>query len=235
MKKLLIMALCLLCLFTVACGKKEEKKDEDKTIVGGWETVLASQDKNMQEDVVNYFNDAKGTYAGLNLDLVALLGKQVVAGNNYMYLAKGYQPGEEAKATYKVVIVYHDLEGKNTITKVNDFDYIKYVNENIDANNEEVTGGWEVESSGRPYTIFEESEYTFYDKATETLTGMNFKPVALLGKQLVAGNNYAVLCYGAATVPDAKENVYVLTIYEDLQGNAEVTGIAYVDLSVFNK
>lgn len=246
MKKIFVSTLVVLCLFMVACGKKEDKKDENvvneptetekETVVsGGWEIQLAAQDNNLTEEEIKIFNDAKAGYTGLNLDVVTLLGKQVVAGTNYMYLAKGYQAGEEAKATYKAVIVYHDLEGKNTITKVSDFDYTEYVSKNIEATNEEVSGGWNVESTGRAYTLFEDGEDNYYTKATATLTGMSYKPVAVLGKQLVAGYNYAVLCFGSPTVPDAKENIYVMTIYEDLQGKAEITGIAYVDLANFNK
>ena len=239
MKKILIGILALSCLLMVGC-KNEVKKvesttNEEPVLSGGWETLLANQDNNLTEEEINIFNDAKASYTDLNFDLVTLLGKQVVAGTNYMYLAKGYQNGDADKATYKVVIVYHDLEGKNNITKVSDFDYTKYVNERIEATNEQLSGGWNVESTGRPYTLFEDGENNFFAKATETLTGMNYKPVALLGKQIVAGTNYAVLCFGAATVPDAIEGVYILTIYEDLQGNAEITGNAYVDLANFNK
>jgi hypothetical protein len=238
MKKIFVGTLVLLCLLTVACKKKGESevdKTPEPAIVGGWETVLANQANDIDEETVNLFNNAKAKYTGLNLDLVALLGKQVVAGTNYMFLVKAYKPGEDDKVSYKIVIVYHDLEGNDTISKVNDFDYTKYTNVNIDANNEQLSGGWNVESSGRPYTLFEDGEDNFYTKATETLTGMNFKPLALIGKQLVAGTNYAVLCYGAATVPDAKEAIYLLTIYEDLNGSSKISSIAYIDLAEFNK
>ena len=238
MKKILIELLVLSCLFMIGCKKEEKKEDvtpSPKTeIVGGWETLLAGQDKNLTVEDINIFNEAKANYTDLNFDLVAILGKQVVAGTNYMYLAKGYQDGEYENATYKIVIVYHDLEGKKSITKVSDFDYTKYVNKIIDDTNEQLSGGWVVESTNKEYTLSDEANNIF-EKATDTLTGMNFKPVAILGKQIVAGTNYAILCFGAATVPDAREGIYILTIYEDLQGNAELIGNAYVDLAEYNK
>ena len=64
---------------------------------------------------------------------------------------------------------------------------------------------------------------------------MSFKPLVLMGTQVVAGTNYAVLCYGSATVPDAKEGIYLLTLYEDLEGNGELISTAYIDLANFNK
>ncbi len=224
MKKI-ILCLVIICLFIVGCKSNEDKKEE---VTGGWEIVLSNQVSDMDEETINIFNNARDNYSELNLDLVALFGKQVVAGTNYMYLAK-------SETTYKVVIVYHDLKGNNTITKVSDFDLEKYVNKNIDGLNEQLSGGWNVESSGRPYGLFESGDKNIFDQATNTLTGMSYKPLVIVGKQIVAGTNYAVICYGSATVPDAKEGIYLLTIYEDLEGNGKLLSSAYIDLADFNK
>jgi len=226
MKKILCLVI-IICLFVVGCKSKEDANDK-KQLTGGWEIVLSNQVNDLDEETINIFNNAKAKYTESNLDLVALFGKQVVAGTNYMYLAK-------SENAYKVVIVYHDLEGNDSITKVTDFDYTQYTNKNIDGLNERLSGGWNVESSGRAYTLFEDGENNIFDKATSTLTGMSFKPLVIVGKQIVSGTNYAVICYGSATVPDAIEGIYLLTLYEDLSGNAEVSSIAYIDLAVFNK
>ncbi len=63
------------------------------------------------------------------------------------------------------------------------------------------------------------------EKATSKLTGMDFEGIYLLGKQIVAGTNYCILCRGAATVPDAIPGYYLVYVYADLQGNAEVLKI----------
>lgn len=232
MKKVLL-CLVVVCLLIVGCKSKEEDKKEE--ITGGWEIVLSKQVSDLDEETINIFNNAKAKYNELNLDLVALFGKQVVAGTNYMYLAKGYETGKEDATTYKVVVVYHDLEGNDTITKVSDFDLEKYANKNIDGISEQLAGGWNVESSGRPYGLFETGDNDIFEKATSTLAGMSYKPLVLVGKQIVSGTNYAVICYGAPTVPDAKEGIYLLTIYEDLDGNGKFLSSAYIDLADFNK
>ena len=231
MKKLLLCLVLVVCLFMVGCKSKEDNKKDEVT--GGWNIVLSDQVSDMDEETINIFNNAKAKYTELNLDLVALFGKQVVAGTNYMYLAKGYETGKEA--TYKIVIVYHDLEGNNTITKVSDFNYTNYTNQNIDGLNEQLSGGWYVESSGKPYGLFENGDKNIFEQATSTLTGMSFKPLVIVGKQVVAGTNYAVICYGSATVPEAKEGIYLLTLYEDLEGNGKLLSTAYIDLAEFNK
>ena len=54
---------------------------------------------------------------------------------------------------------------------------------------------------------------------------MNFEGIYLLGKQIVSGTNYCILCKGTATVPDAVPGYYLVYVYADLQGNAEVLKI----------
>ena len=61
------------------------------------------------------------------------------------------------------------------------------------------------------------------DKASETLTGAEFDPIALVGTQVVAGTNYRLLCKETATVPDAESFYTIIDIYADLNGNAELT------------
>ena len=88
-----------------------------------------------------------------------------------------------------------------------------------------IVGGWQKADSP---VITEEFQKVF-DKATEALAGEEFTPVAYIASQVVAGKNHCVLCKATATVPDA-ESVYALVyIYEDLQGNAEITEIKHSD------
>jgi len=63
------------------------------------------------------------------------------------------------------------------------------------------------------------------EKATASLAGMNFEGIYLLGKQIVSGTNYCILCKGTATVPDAIPGYYLVYVYEDLNSNAEVLKI----------
>ncbi len=234
-KKILVLTFVLmLSVLIVGCGK-EEKEENKPNMVGGWEIVLTEKEVGLEENELNIFNDAKSNYNSLELDPVAILGTQVVAGTNYMYLAKGYQKGEEDNATYKVVIVYKDLEGKSTITRVNDFDFTKYVNENIESSNEQLLGGWYTEAPGKLYMLDDEEVQESWDKATETITGMVYNPIAVVGKQLVSGTNYAVLCYGRASTNGNTDGVYLLTLYKDLKGTQEIVSHAYIDLADFNK
>ena len=229
---LLTIFIFIECIGILGC----EKQEDNKKLMGGWENVLDNQDTHMSEDEINIFNKAKADYKDLELEAVAVIGKQVVAGTNYMYLAKGYKKGEEEKTTYKFVVVYKDLKNNASITKVTDFDYQNYVNENKEGNTENLAGGWYSSSPGKPIMLAEKIQ-TAFDKATETLTGMVYKPIAVIGKQIVSGTNYAILCYGEPSVypNDSKTNIYVITLYVDLNDNSEIISSSYVALGDYNK
>jgi len=85
----------------------------------------------------------------------------------------------------------------------------------------ELLGGWiQAETP-----VITDEFMKIFNKATETLTGVEYTPVAYIASQVVAGRNHCVLCRAKATVPDAKEAYVILCIYEDLQGNATITDI----------
>jgi len=229
-KKILILFFVVVFgLVITGCGSNKEKEDDKMT--GGWEIVLSDNQIEMDEELLKIFNDAKENYTSMILDPVALLGEQVVAGTNYMFLAKGYQSGEEA--TYKIVVIYNDLENKSTITSVSDFDYTKYVNENIESNFENLAGGWYVNAPGK-LNVLDSEVQDIFDNATSTLTGMMYNPIAVLGKQIVSGTNYAIICYGRASYEGMSDAIYLITLYEDLNGNDEIVSHAYIDISEYN-
>lgn len=88
---------------------------------------------------------------------------------------------------------------------------------------DEILGGWQVNSDSTAMNKNKAAKAAF-KKATEGLTGVSYKAVAFLGSQVVAGKNYAVLCRATPANPDASPEVVIMYIYEDLSGNAEITG-----------
>ena len=66
--------------------------------------------------------------------------------------------------------------------------------------------------------------------ALEGLVGVNYTPVALLGTQLVSGTNYCFLCEAAVVRPDAQPYYALVSVYQDLQGKAEIRSIVALDL-----
>ena len=222
MKKGLLIIVILMCLIMTGCTNKKEN-----TLTGGWETVLSNRVNDLSEEDIYNFNNAIKDYSKEKLEVVALLGKQVVAGTNYMFLAK-------TDTKYKIVIVYTDLEGISKVSKVSDFDYSKYVNKDLNSKNEMLSGGWYTESSNIDYKLEDEKIEKMYESATKELTGVEYKPLLVIGKQIVSGTNYAILCYGKPIVPNATTDIYLMTIYNDLNNNSEILGISHINLADYN-
>ncbi|MBP3856005.1 MAG: hypothetical protein IK990_10400 [Ruminiclostridium sp.] len=84
-------------------------------------------------------------------------------------------------------------------------------------------GGWEINGSYIAMSKNPEAKAAF-KKATEKLMGVDYQPIAVLGTQVVAGTNYAILVRSTVVYPGAQAEIKVMYIYEDLQGYAEVTG-----------
>ncbi|MBR5742864.1 MAG: hypothetical protein IKX85_03600 [Clostridia bacterium] len=91
-------------------------------------------------------------------------------------------------------------------------------------------GGWEKPASP---VITEELKKVF-DQAVSTLTGVEYIPVAYLGSQVVAGTNHSFLTKAAATVPGAEAYYAIVTIYENLEGKAEILNAVETDISAEN-
>jgi hypothetical protein len=223
MKKIFIGIICLLCI--CGCGKKNITKKD-------WHTDLTNTEAYMSTEVMDIFNRAT-TDSTKSYKAIALLGTQVVAGTNYMFLTI------EDNSSYKIIIIYNDLENNSTITSVKDFDYTKYVFENIDYNSEELAGGWSVYQepvlTDVHYPIFDEKVINAFDKAIQKLVGVTYIPITSLGHLDEDGTKYALLCYGSLATPNYDSGIFLVTLYDQNENTKEIVSSAYIDLADFNK
>lgn len=83
---------------------------------------------------------------------------------------------------------------------------------------------WAVYDGINKVDLTEEAQKAF-DTAMQGYNGAIYDPIALLGTQVVAGINYAILCKQTVVVLGKNPELKVLYIYQDLQGNAEVTDV----------
>ena len=234
--------LVIALLFLTGCDDKKDQKIvlnsasiPEVPTVGSWETILTDAKVNMNEEVIKLFEEAKKNYIDQELEAVALLGSQVVAGTNRMFLAKGYKAGEEKSANYKIVTIYTNLENKSEITNVTDFKFSLYTNENIEGNDDILAGGWTVTLPAEENKLDEKLQAVF-DKATSTLAGIKYYPIAAVGKQPVAGTKYAILCYAVPSYGESERGtINLITIYEDLVGTSKILTQTYINLADFNK
>lgn len=88
---------------------------------------------------------------------------------------------------------------------------------------EPLIGGWKVNSGSTSISKNSKARAAF-KKATAELEGMTYSPIAVLGTQVVAGTNYAILCRATAVYPDAIPEITIMYIYESTDGKVEITG-----------
>ena len=90
-----------------------------------------------------------------------------------------------------------------------------------------VTGGWTVAES----TEINAEAHEIFDKAMEGLVGVDYEPIAYIGSQVVAGLNHCFLCKATVVYPGAEATLAMVYIYQDLEGNAQITNIANLDIA----
>ena len=222
MKKIIAVLVCFALLASgvlvlAGCGKQEKADPADNgntggEVVGGW---TKADSPVITEEFTKVFDKATETLTGVEYVPVAYLASQVVAGTNHRVLCRATATVPGAETGYAIVTVYEDLQGGAEITAIADCD----AQENIVGG---VDGGWAAPDSP---AVTEEAAQAL-TKACETLTGAEYTPVALLAAQVVAGMNYRILCESRATVPNAETQYVIVTVYADLQGNAEITDTA---------
>ena len=196
MKKIIIVL--IISILLIGCTNKKNTIIENDII----------QNNHEDNELLNIFNKAIEN-SNQNLELIAPLGEQVVAGKNYMFLTTSNQ-------TYKIVVIYHDLQGNSTITSIKDFDYNKYINNNSEPNTSNLSGSWYVNSYN--YTIKDETIKKYFDKPIENI---KYKPIIEL-------ENKIILCYGE-NIETNKLYIYIAIMSE----NKKEIKTSYVDISDF--
>ena len=74
-----------------------------------------------------------------------------------------------------------------------------------------------------------------FNKAVKDNNKMTYKPIALLGEQVAAGTNYAVLALGESNGDTKTYSINLLTIYRELDGNSTLISSANVPLAQYTK
>jgi hypothetical protein len=241
LKKLSVVLLAFVLLFVMATYGSSDQASENTSgtetsepVAGGWE-LFDNKTNVLPEDVQASFDKASETFTGSELKPVAYVASQVVAGTNYMILCEAATTTEQPKTSYQMVIVYADLEGKAEITQMKEFDLTEYTDgNNTEISAEQLAGGWQV-AEDRSSVVIPQDAKDVFDKAVENLDGNELEPMALLGTQVVAGTNYAFLCFSTLQTEETIHGIQVVTVYEDLDGNAKITNIGTVDPADYNE
>ncbi len=229
---MLAVAIAVCSVMTVSCKKieKEEQTEPQKTeevsepekteetqLSGGWTIPEYSESASiaLEDEVKEAYESAVDAE---QFRAVAYLGSQVVAGVNYAFLCL-----DKTDNSFKELVIYKNLEGKSEITNVRDVSVSDYTGGESDLGKAfSLAGGWFVDDAngigvGEDILGFFANEYIIEDDIAKD-------PIALLGTQVVAGTNYAVLCKVAEYVLDSRmyQGLAVAIVYKDLEGKMDV-------------
>ena len=220
-----VAAAGVLVLSLAACGQsgKTESKAESQAaesaatestaeaekpgVVGGWTINKGDMLPAANADAIAAYEKVSGELPGAS-EPVAVIATQVVAGTNYCIMVRERAEGEEAASALSLVYIYQDLSGNASILQ------------KTAVTEDGLLGGFKVNEEELAFGA-DETVKNAFEKATETLLGVNYEPIAYLAKQIVSGSNYMVLCRTTVVSPDAVPEFALVTIYEDLQGNAK--------------
>ena len=161
------------------------------------------------------FEKATEDLDGYRYDVAAVLGSQIVAGTNYLYLCRAEMVVPDAKPEYVILKVYEGLEGNAEITGS-----LRLL---------EGKEGWEY-NDANPYMDENEEVNDAFDKALEGLTGVEYKPIAYIGYK---DNSYAVLTKITITSVEPLTSLSMVYITKTDSG-AMIDDIYDIDMSLEN-
>ena len=168
----------------------------------------------VNDDLQYLFDTATEGLLGVSYEPILYLGYCIFSGIEYCLLCSARPVVPEAVANYALVYLLEDLEGNAQVLNVQTCDL------EVLAAPEGMVGGW---SAPEGYAFSHES-LTALDTAQEGFTqNERLTALALLGQQVVAGMNYAILCRGVGEIPGDDAPMEIVIVYADLQGNAQIT------------
>lgn len=128
--------------------------------------------------------------------------------------------------TWSVVTIKVDADGNVSVLGTREVDIT-----NVNKTDAGSYDAWKVPDAPETKLVPKEAQGAF-DKAYDGYVGIAFKPVATLATQPVAGENYLIFATGSS--PDSDVNlVYVLTVYQDADGEAVFADVSRVDLASY--
>ena len=182
-----------------------------------------------KENLYIYFDGTDQVIApfcdGTHTELVPKIGTQVVSGQTYCYLCKSTLGAKDRQDGYALCFVYINASGEAKYLKDD-----KIVLPGTENGGPALVGGWTyTETPDIKPDLREKIEAT-----TARMLGTNITPEALIGTQVVAGANYAVLCRVSAVANGVGgATQYKLIIFNfDPEGNMTMTDVTDIQMGI---
>lgn len=184
---------------------------------GGWTTGKASYSFVTKSQKKLFKKSVKGL-TGVTYKPVALMAQQVVAGTNYVFLCQGTTTTAKASKAWYVLTVSKDLKKKVSLRSVKKIK-IASIKTAKNPRKETASGGLMIKAVKNKSEALPKEARKPFKKAIKTYTGFELRPIALLGKQVVAGTNYKILCYGEN---HTTKDLFVVIVNKDTSGKCSI-------------
>jgi len=233
MKKIFTVLLTLLILIGCKSNKDEivdiESDQHNVPTLdnsGGW---VLNEDLPQINDAI--FDSATRELIGASYSPICILGSQVVSGENIQYLCYASPISNETSISLKVITIYNNLNNESEVSSIADFNVKDYLDDEGENTPEGLMGGWS--ENVEVANLLSESDNEIFNIATTKILGVEYKPIALIASQVVAGRNLAILSIGTTQTEQPQSHLYVLKIYADLNGDATISNICGINLNDF--
>ena len=214
------LAQAAMILYRYLTLDKQSQTSDDTNLSGGWTVNSGELSMSANPNAMAAFEKAVEGLSGYSYEPLVLLGTQIVAGTNYRILCRGSAVVPDPVPTYEIITVYEDLNGNAEITDTTPLPGLPETMENL-------PGGWTLNDSDVSMDAHSEAQAAL-DTALEGLAGAGYEATVYLADQIVAGTNYLLFCRVTPVVPNPIPSFEVVTVYADLDGNAEVTNMQSV-------
>lgn len=94
-----------------------------------------------------------------------------------------------------------------------------------------VLGGWTANEEDTSMEANSEAAEAL-EKAVGGMVGAKYEPIACLGKQVVSGTNYCLLCRITPVVPSPVSHFALVYVYQALDGSAELLEVQDLTIGV---
>lgn len=202
--------------------------DAGDDITGGWEIVESPAAAELPAEVKTQFDAFMQDYGGEVIPMAYFGRLMKDGGTSYMLLCKDNDVDE-----LQVFVVGDGNNPDLADGIIYTLDIGSYTEDaGAKINTEPQAGVWEIPEDHTKGTLPEDVQAAF-DQSSGQAEGFMLTPMAYLGSQVVAGTNYAILCCGETTAEDSVTCAQIVTVYQDLEGKAEITNICTLDLAEF--
>ena len=218
MRKLISMILAMAMILSLGCARAEE--GQDSFLISDWTLFYAFEDTAIAEQTVFIYDDntfevmddnqkAKGTWTFDGETLTMKADEETISlkWNEEVHQFSGEYGGMTLTMAMPIEQEGGEAPAGGTLS-----------------------GGWAVAEDP---AITEDINNLFFQALDSYQTGtitVAYTPAALLGTQVVAGTNYAVLSRASEINQGSKW--VIVYVYQDLEGNSSVLSIADVELGI---